>query len=107
MPLTNEQHASIMRQYDEIQLRHARELDARRREAYAALPRLAELDAEAASLAMEKARILIDSLESGLEFLEDMAVFLVAALPWLIAVAVVIAGICLIVKAGKKQKKEK
>ena len=67
MPLTNEQHASIMRQYDEIQLRHARELEARRREAYAALPRLAELDAEAASLAMEKARILIGG-DKGRDF---------------------------------------
>ncbi len=60
MSLSNEQHASIMRQYDEIQLRHARELDARRREAYAALPRLAELDTEAASLAMKKAHVLIE-----------------------------------------------
>ena len=64
-------------------------------------------ESETVTLSQRVGFALSDSLESGLEFLEDMAVFLVAALPWLIAVAVVIAGICLIVKAGKKQKKEK
>ena len=51
-----------------------------------------------------------NSLDAGAEFLEDMVIFLVSALPWLIAVAVVIVIVRLIVrkvkrnKAGKKEK---
>ena len=51
-----------------------------------------------------------NSLDAGAEFLEDMVIFLVSALPWLIAVAVVIVIVRLIVrkvkrnKTGKKEK---
>ena len=47
---------------------------------------------------------LSDSLESFQYFLEDMVIFLVSALPWLIVLAVIIVVIRLIVK--KKKKKE-
>ena len=51
-----------------------------------------------------------NSLDAGAEFLEDMVIFLVSALPWLIAVAVVLVIVRLIVrkvkrnKTGKKEK---
>ena len=47
---------------------------------------------------------LSDSLESGLEFLEDMAVFLVSALPWLAALAIAALAVRLIVKKKKNRK---
>lgn len=47
---------------------------------------------------------LQDSLENFRYFLEDMVIFLVSALPWLIVLAVVVVVIRLIVK--KKKKKE-
>ena len=53
-----------------------------------------------------------NSLDAGAEFLEDMVIFLVSALPWLIAVAVVLVAVRLIIrkakknKTGKKEKKE-
>ena len=50
---------------------------------------------------------LRDSLQSGLEFLEDAAVFLVAALPWLAVVAIVVAVVVLIVKKNRKNRKNK
>ena len=65
MALTNEQYDSIMRQYDETQLRHRRELEERREEVYAALPRMAELDEEAASLSMQRAMKLLFPDASG------------------------------------------
>jgi hypothetical protein len=48
-----------------------------------------------------------DSLESGAEFLEDMVIFLVSALPWLLGIGAVALVIRLIVKKAKKNKKEK
>lgn len=50
---------------------------------------------------------LQSSLESGGQFLEDMAIFLVAALPWLIVIGLVCFGIRLIVKKRKNHKKQK
>ena len=47
---------------------------------------------------------LSDSLESFQYFLEDMVIFLVSALPWLIVLAVVIVVIRVIVKKKKKKK---
>lgn len=51
-----------------------------------------------------------NSLEGGLEFLEDMLIFLVSVLPWLIGVAAVVVIVSLIVRKAKKNhqgKKEK
>ena len=47
---------------------------------------------------------LSDSLENFQYFLEDMVIFLVSALPWLIVLAVVIVVIRLIIKKKKKKK---
>lgn len=48
-----------------------------------------------------------DSLEAGVEFLEDMVIFLVSALPWLIVVAAAALAVRLIVKRVRKNKKGK
>ena len=61
MTLTNAQYDAIMREYNDAQLRHRRELDDRREEVYAALPRMTELDAEAADLSMQRARELLET----------------------------------------------
>ena len=45
-----------------------------------------------------------NSLDAGAEFLEDMVIFLVSALPWLIAAAVVFVIVRLIVRKAKKNK---
>ena len=65
------------------------------------------VESEEVTLGQRIGYALRDSLESGREFLEDMAVFLVAVLPWLAVQAVIIVVICLIVKRSKKHKKEK
>ena len=49
---------------------------------------------------------LSDSLEAGLEFLEDMAVFLVSALPWLVLCGVVILFVRVILKKRKNRKEK-
>ena len=59
MPLTNTQYDTILRQYQEKQIRNKRLQDSRIREAYARLPRLAEIDSDIASLSLKKARILL------------------------------------------------
>ena len=59
MALTNSQYDAVLRIYSERQLRNRREQDARIQEAYAAVPRLAEIDGEVASLSIKKARILL------------------------------------------------
>lgn len=61
MALTNAQYDAIMREYNDAQLRHRRELDARREEVYTALPRMSELDEEAASLSMQRALELLET----------------------------------------------
>ena len=45
-----------------------------------------------------------NSLDAGAEFLEDMVIFLVSALPWLIAAAVVFVIVRMIVRKAKKNK---
>ncbi len=59
MALTNSQYDSIMRIYTERQLKARRDLDARREEAFAKIPRLAEIDAEVASVSVKKAMQLL------------------------------------------------
>ena len=61
MTLSNAQYDAIMREYNDAQLRHRREQDERRKEVYAALPRMTELDEEAAELSMQRARELLDT----------------------------------------------
>ncbi len=59
MPLTNSQYDTILRQYQEKQIRHKRRQDSRIRETREKFPRLAEIDSEIASLSLRKARILL------------------------------------------------
>ena len=59
MSLTNTQYDAILRVYQETQLRRKREQDQRIREAFSKIPRLAEIDAEVASLSIKKARVLL------------------------------------------------
>ena len=67
MPLTNSQYDAVLRIYSERQLRNRREQEARIREAYAAIPRLSEIDSEIAALSLKKARILL-SRRTGPDF---------------------------------------
>ena len=55
MALTNPQYDAIMRMYNDRQLRHQREQQEHIRIAYEKIPRLAEIDAEIASLSVRKA----------------------------------------------------
>jgi DNA replication protein DnaC len=60
MPLSNAQYDEIMREYDQRQLQNRRTLDARRREVYARVPLLRELDSAVASESVQRARLLLD-----------------------------------------------
>ena len=60
MPLTNPQYDSIMRMYNRRQLRHRHEQEERRQEAYAKIPRLPEIDADIASISVQKARDMLN-----------------------------------------------
>ena len=56
MSLTNEQYDRIMMRYQERQFRSRRNLESNREKAYDAIPRLREIDEEAASFSLRKAR---------------------------------------------------
>ena len=60
MALTNPQYDAIMRMYNERQLRHQREQQEHIRIAYEKIPRLAEIDAEIASLSVRKAKAMLN-----------------------------------------------
>ncbi|MEE1113638.1 MAG: ATP-binding protein [Eubacterium sp.] len=60
MSLTNSQYDAIMRLYNERQLNNRRELDRRRSDAYAKVPRLSELDDEVTALSLKKALFLLN-----------------------------------------------
>ena len=60
MALTNPQYDAIMRMYTERQLRHQREQQEHIRIAYEKIPRLAEIDAEIASLSVRKAKAMLN-----------------------------------------------
>jgi DNA replication protein DnaC len=60
MPLSNSQYDEIMREYDKRQLSNRRIMDARRREVYARIPRLRQIDSEVASDSVRRARLLLD-----------------------------------------------
>jgi DNA replication protein DnaC len=59
MSLTNSQYESIMRIYNRRQLKAERDLEERRRLAYARIPRLAGIDADIASVSVKKAKALL------------------------------------------------
>jgi DNA replication protein DnaC len=71
MPLSNAQYDEIMRGYDRRQLSNQRILDARRREVYAKLPLLQELDSEVASGSVRRARLLLDGDATALAQLHE------------------------------------
>jgi DNA replication protein DnaC len=60
MPLSNSQYDEIMREYDKRQLANRRVMDGRRREVYARIPLLRQLDSEVASDSVRRARLLLD-----------------------------------------------
>ena len=60
MALTNPQYDAIMRMYNERQLHHQREQQEHIRIAYEKIPRLAEIDAEIASLSVRKAKAMLN-----------------------------------------------
>lgn len=60
MALTNPQYDSIMRMYSRRQLFHQRELEEHRRIAYQKIPRLPEIDADIASVSVQKARDMLN-----------------------------------------------
>ena len=67
MSLTNAQHSANMHTYEEARLRNRHELEERRDKVYAALPRMAALDGEAAALAMKAAEeLLSDTAADGI-----------------------------------------
>lgn len=71
MPLTNTQYDEIMRGYQQRQLRRQRLISARKKEIYALLPRLPELDSEIASLSVQKARRLLNGDSNALDDLKE------------------------------------
>ena len=60
MALTNTQYDDIIRQYDDVRMRHAQELEDRREAVYAALPAMQALDEEMTSLSLKKAQQLLE-----------------------------------------------
>lgn len=64
MALTNAQYDEIMRSYDERQLKNRRAADERRKEAFAKVPRLKEIDGIVASRSVRRARLLLEG-DSG------------------------------------------
>ena len=60
MALTNPQYDSIMRMYIRRQLQHRHEQEDRRKNAYAKIPRLPEIDADIASISVKKARDMLN-----------------------------------------------
>lgn len=63
-------------------------------------------ESEEASLGQRILSGLKTSLSEGAEFLKDAAVFLVAAAPWLIALALVSGIVVVVVKKSKKDRKD-
>ncbi len=71
MALSNTQYSILMRRYEARQLQNQRIVMERIRCAYQKLPRLAEIDDEVSSLAVEQAKKLIDGDEASLSKLRD------------------------------------
>lgn len=71
MALTNSEYDTIMRRYEERQLQNQRIVQQRKDEAYQRSPRLKELEDSIASLAIEKARLLLEGDEHALAQLHE------------------------------------
>ena len=72
MALSNTQYEQIMRGYQARSLQHRKELDRRREEVRGKLPRIEEIEQEAASLSVRKAKILL-SVSKEADFSLDQA----------------------------------
>lgn len=75
MALKNTQYDTLMREYNRKQFENKRRQDDRVKEAYAAIPALADVDAQVATLGVAQARKLLDGDEQALRTLrEELAV---------------------------------
>ena len=70
MSLTNSQYNEIMREYNQLKFRHARELEERVQEIYEKVPSIRELENEIASLAAGQARKLLNGDRNSLKELK-------------------------------------
>lgn len=70
MPLNNSQYDSIIRDYNRKQISHRHALEERREQAFAALPRLKEIDAEIASASIQSGRRMLSGDTAALEDLK-------------------------------------
>ncbi len=70
MALTNSQYNEIMREYNQLKFRHARELEERVQEVYEKVPAIRELEHEIASLAAGQARKLLSGDSNSLQELK-------------------------------------
>ena len=70
MSLTNSQYDEIMREYNQLKFRHARELEERIQEIYERIPAIRELDNEITSLAAGQARKLLGGDRGSLQELK-------------------------------------
>ncbi|MGN0294645.1 MAG: ATP-binding protein [Lachnospiraceae bacterium] len=70
MSLTNSQYDEIMREYNQIKFRHARELEERIQAIYKQIPAIRELDNEITSLAAGQARKLLSGDPGSLQELK-------------------------------------
>lgn len=71
MALQNYQYDAIMREYSQRQLSDRHALEGRRHKAYEAIPRLAEIDSEEASLSASRVRSLLCGQSSSLGDLKE------------------------------------
>lgn len=70
MALTNSQYNKIMREYDRIRLKHAREQEERIQNVYETIPAIRELDQEITTLAAGQARKLLGGDKNSLQNLK-------------------------------------
>lgn len=65
MPLTNAQYDSLMREYNNKQLRNHQILLEREKEVYSAIPELSEIDDMVSNLSVESIQLLLDGDKAG------------------------------------------
>lgn len=70
MALTNSQYDEIMREYNQLKFRHARELEERVQEIYEKIPAIRELENEITTLAAGQARKLLSGDKNSLQELK-------------------------------------
>lgn len=78
MALQNFQYDRIMREYSRRQAEVQHSLEARRRDAFARIPRLEEIDRQVASLSARKARSLLHGESSSIQDLKEQVAALAA-----------------------------